>query len=169
VDEHVRCENRHDLDAVTATFGTDARYDDEPWKDHRIGRDGVRSYYTELMRALPDLAIEVKQRHAGSETLVLEVVIRGTHLGAWRGLPATGRRMEFPLCGVYTFDVDDRLAGERIYYDRGLVLAQLGLFHEPSQGLGRVVTVLSHPLTIARAYLRRLTRNSTQSSPPRAA
>ncbi len=31
VDEHIRCENRHDLDAMMATFGMDARYDDEPW------------------------------------------------------------------------------------------------------------------------------------------
>ena len=43
VDEHIRCENRHDLDGVMATFGTEARYDDEPWDDHRTGRDGVRS------------------------------------------------------------------------------------------------------------------------------
>jgi len=169
VDEHIRCENRHDLDAVMATFGMDARYDDEPWGDHRTGRDGVRSYYTELMRALPDLAIEVKHRHVASESLVLEVTIRGTHLGPWRGLPATGRRMEFPLCGVYAFDADDRLAGERIYYDRGAVLGQLGLFHEPSGGLGRVVTALSHPVTIARAYLRRSPRNSPESGSPPAA
>ena len=158
VDEHIRCENRHDLDAVMATFGMDARYDDEPWSDHRIGRDGVRSYYSELMRALPDLAIDVKHRHVASESLVVEVTIRGTHLGSWRGLPGTGRRLEFPLCGIYTFDADDRLAGERIYYDRAMVLSQLGLFHEPSRGLGRIVTVLSHPVTIARAYLRRSPR-----------
>jgi len=155
VDEHIRCENRHDLDAVMATFGIGARYDDEPWGDHRTGRDGVRSYYTELMRALPDLAIEVRHRHVASDSLVLEVSIRGTHLGPWRGLPATGQRIEFPLCAVYTFDADDRLAGERIYYDRGVVLGQLGLFHEPLRGLGRLVTALSHPVTIARAYLRR--------------
>ncbi|HEY6119919.1 MAG TPA: ester cyclase [Pyrinomonadaceae bacterium] len=155
VDEHIRCENRHDLDAVIATFGTDARYDDEPWSDHRTGLDGVRSYYTELMRALPDLTIEVKHQHLGSDSVVVEVTIRGTHLGPWRGLPATGRSLEFPLCGVYTFDDNDRLAGERIYYDRGAVLGQLGLFHEPVRGLGRLVTAFSHPVTIARAYLRR--------------
>jgi hypothetical protein len=28
VDEHIRCENRHDLDAMMTTFGMDARYDD---------------------------------------------------------------------------------------------------------------------------------------------
>ena len=162
VDEHVRCENRHDLDGVMATFGMNARYDDEPWGDRRTGRDGVRSYYTDLMRALPDLAIEVKNRHVASESLVLEVIIRGTHLGPWRGLPATGRRLEFPLCGVYAFDADDRLAGERIYYDRGAVLGQLGLFHEPSRGLGRIVTAFSHPMTIMRAYLRRSDRSSNR-------
>jgi steroid delta-isomerase-like uncharacterized protein len=155
VDEHVRRENLHDVEAVMATFGTDARYDDEPWGDHRTGHDSVRSYYGELMRALPDLAIEVRHRHAASESVVLEVTIRGTHLGAWRGLPATGRLLEFPLCGVFAFDANDRLAGERIYYDRGVVLGQLGLFREPSRGLGRIITALSHPITIARAYLRR--------------
>jgi len=155
VDEHIRRENQHDLDAVMATFGHEARYDDEPWNDHRTGLDGVRSYYTELMSALPDLKIEVTQRHVASDSLIVEVIISGTHLGPWRGLPATGRRIEFPLCGVYTFDAEDRLAGERIYYDRGTVLGQLGLFHEPVRGTGRVATVLSHPLTIARAFLGR--------------
>jgi hypothetical protein len=55
------------------------------------------------------------------------------------------------LCGIYTFDASDKLAGERIYYDRGVVFGQLGLFHEP-KGLGRIITALSHPITIARAY-----------------
>jgi steroid delta-isomerase-like uncharacterized protein len=153
VDQHVRAENQHDLEAVMATFGVGARYDDEPWADHRHGRDGVRSYYTELMAALPDLVIDVQRRHVSSDGVILEVVIRGTHGGAWRGLPATGRRVEFPLCGVYTFDADDRLAGERIYYDRATVLRQLGVFREPSSVFGRVMTALTHPVTIARAYL----------------
>jgi steroid delta-isomerase-like uncharacterized protein len=153
VEEHVRSENRHDLEAVMATFGASAQYDDEPWADHRHGLDGVRSYYTELMRALPDLVIDVQRRNVSEDCIVLEVAIRGTHLGAWRGLPATGRRVDFPLCGVYTFDADDRLAGERIYYDRATVLRQLGVFREPSTGFGRVMTALTHPLTIARAYL----------------
>lgn len=155
VDEHIRCENRHDLEAVLATFGAEARYDDEPWGDHRSGRDGVRAYYTELLSALPDLVIDVQRWHVAADSVVVEVTICGTHLGPWRGLPATGRRLKFPLCGVYTFDADGKLSGERIYYDRGTVLGQLGLFHEPMGGLGRIVTALSHPVTIARAYLRR--------------
>jgi hypothetical protein len=38
-----------------------------------------------------------------------------------------------------------------------MVLGQLGLFHDPSGGLGSVLTALSHPITIARSYLRRVT------------
>jgi hypothetical protein len=71
VEHHVQCENRHDLEAVMATFGDGPRYDDEPWADHRRGRDGVRSYYTELMRALPDLGIDIKHRHVASDSIVL--------------------------------------------------------------------------------------------------
>jgi steroid delta-isomerase-like uncharacterized protein len=165
VDEHIRGENRHDLDALMAPFGRDGRFDDEPWGDHRTGLDAVRAYYVELLHALPDLSIEVKERHAAAETLILEVTIRGTHLGSWRGLPATGRRIEFPLCAVFSFDEAGRMAGERVYYDRAAVLGQLGLFHEPLRGLGRVAMALSHPFTIARAYLRR----PRKAGPPRAA
>lgn len=156
VEQHVRGENAHDLPATLATFGNTASYHDEPWGDHRIGPDAVRQYYTELMEALPDLHIEIVQRHASAAGIVLEVIISGTHGGAWRGLPATGRPVNFPLCGVFTFDADDRLASERIYYDRAGVLRQLGVFFEPTTLGGRLITGLTHPLTIARAYGRML-------------
>ena len=156
VEEHVECENRHELGAIMATFGDAARYDDEPWGDHRVGRDQVRSYYTELLHALPDLTIDIRHRHVAAESVVLEVEIRGTHRGAWRGLPATGRSVRFPLCGVFTFDERNRLAGERIYYDRAFVLRQLGVFHDPASLAGRIVTALVHPLTTAHVLVRAL-------------
>lgn len=156
VEQHVRLENAHDLEGVLATFGESACYDDEPWNEHFEGRDGVRVFYSELMRAVPDLEIEIRHRHVTDEVIVLEVTIRGTHLGAWRGLPATGRRIEFPLCGVYTFDGKDRLAGEKIYYDRGTVLRQLGVFHEPRSVLGQITIAATHPVTIARAVARKM-------------
>jgi len=158
VEQHVRFENAHDLDGVLGTFGNTARYDDEAWGEHYSGADGVREFYTQLMTALPDLEIEVLRRHVTDEVVVLEVMIRGTHLGAWRGLPSTGRRVEIPLCGVYTFDEQDRLAGERIYYDRRAVLRQLGVFHEPQSLLGRITTFATHPLTIAKALGRKIAR-----------
>ena len=156
VEEHVRLENAHDLEGVLRTFGDTARYDDEAWGEHYDGDGGVRAFYEQIMKALPDLEIDVQRRHVTDDAILLEVIIRGTHLAEWRGLPATGRRVEFPLCGVYTFDSEDRLAGEKIYYDRGTVLRQLGVFHEPQSVLGRIGILAGHPLTVARAVARKL-------------
>jgi steroid delta-isomerase-like uncharacterized protein len=156
VERHILLENKHDLEGVLRTFGEKAQYDDEPWSEHYKGQSGVRRFYEQLMKALPDLEIEVLRQHVAENAVLVEVMIRGTQLGEWRGLPPTGRRVEIPLCGVYTFDADDRLAGERIYYDRGTVLRQLGVFHEPTSALGRICTFVTHPATIARAFARKL-------------
>jgi steroid delta-isomerase-like uncharacterized protein len=160
VDEHVRLENAHDLEGIMGTFGATAHYDDEPWGAHYVGRDEVRTFYEGLLQALPGLQIEVLRKHASAAAVVLEVIIRGRHLGRWRGLPATGAQVEFPLCGIYTFDDDDRLAGERIYYDRATILRQLGVFHEPDGAMGRITTLLTHPLTMAQAVGRMISRRN---------
>jgi steroid delta-isomerase-like uncharacterized protein len=155
VEEHVRLENAHDLDGIMGTFGADARYDDEPWSEHHLGRDQVRSYYETMLKAAPDLKIDIQKHHVTDDAVLLEVVISGTHRGPWRGLPPTGRHIEFPLCGVFTFGADDKLAGERIYYDRATVLRQLGIFREPTTLAGKILTPLAHPITVTRALFRR--------------
>jgi steroid delta-isomerase-like uncharacterized protein len=154
VEEHIAFENAHDLDGIASTFGADPRYDDEPWDAHYRGRDGVRTFYAQLLHAVPDLSIAVQRRHVADDAVIVEVIIAGHHLGPWRGLPATGRPLRFPLCGIYTFDAANRLAGEAIYYDRATVLRQLGVFHEPATWRGRIATVLAHPVTMARAMAR---------------
>src|SRR5919202_6745022 len=113
VEEHVRQENRHDLDRLLAIFGQKALYEDGPWGEMDEGIDAVRAYYAGLFRAAPDLHIDIRKRYVCDEAIVLEVVITGTHLGAWRGLPPTGRRLEFPLCAVFSFEENDRMLGER--------------------------------------------------------
>src|SRR5262245_6470101 len=85
-EDHVRSENVHDLDALLATFGEGARYEDEPAGEHHLGREAVYAFYEALLRALPDLSIEVRQRHVAEESVLFEVVIAGTHTVTWRGL-----------------------------------------------------------------------------------
>jgi steroid delta-isomerase-like uncharacterized protein len=160
VEEHVRRENAHDLSGIMATFGLGAQYDDEPWGEHHTGRDAVRRYYEDLLISLPDLRIDVTHCLATEEGVALEVRISGTHLGCWRGLPATGRPIAFALCGIFSFDEEGKLAGERIYYDRASVLRQVGLYHDPQTFLGRLETLLAHPVTITRAYARKLRRRA---------
>jgi len=156
VEQHIRLENQHDLEGVLGTFGDTAQYDDEAWDEHYQGRNGVRLFYDQLMNALPDLQIEVQRQYVAEDAVLVEVMIRGIHLGGWRGLPATRRRIEFPVFGVYTFDTNDKLVGERIYYDRASVLRQPEVFHEPSSLLGRKLMLMTHPATFAHTFARKL-------------
>ena len=109
------------------------------------------------------MSAPLTDRIRAQQALVEEHVRRenahdGTHLGSWRGLPPTGRRVAFPLCGLFTFDEAGRIAGERIYYDRASVRQQIGLFRQPQTLIWRLETLLAHPVTVARAYARRLSR-----------
>lgn len=150
VDEHLSSENSHDLAGIMATFGSQATYEDRAWDEQYHDHAGVRSYYENLVRGVPDIHIEVLRKHITEENIILEAIISGTHLGTWRGLPPTGRRIRFPLCAVYSFDADNRLAGERIYYDRASVLHQLGVFHEPDSWSGWLTAPILHPLTFCK-------------------
>jgi len=162
VETHVRFENAHDLDAVMGTFGADASYHDEPWNEHCLGRDEVRGYYEQLIAAVPDVHIDPHGPHVADDVVVLECTITGTHLGMWHGLPATGRPVSIPLCGVYTFDDGAEIAGERIYYDRAMVLEQLGVFYNPESSMGRVTTAVLHPVTMSKVAARMVRERTTR-------
>jgi len=62
-----------------------------------------------------------------ASAVVLEAIATGTHRGAWKGIPPTGKSVRFPLCAVFTFAEDDKIQAEIVYYDRLTVLAQLGV------------------------------------------
>ena len=77
--------------------------------------------------AFPDVRMEIVQLVAEGETVVARFRCSGTHLGAWRGHPPTGRRFE-RVDEVYFFTI----TGERISAAWGLEdtarrLRQLGI------------------------------------------
>ena len=158
VDEHVRAEVERDLEAIMRTWGKDPWFDDVAWEEQSYGRDEIRAHYDELLKAFPDLNIEEKARHVTEDFVILEVIVSGTHLGDWRDLPAMGRRMESRVCAMYAFDEEGMLKLERTYYDKGLVLEQLGLFHDPRKPMGRVMAVVTPPFNVAKAFVRKLLR-----------
>lgn len=154
VEEHVQQENKHDLDGIMATFGDEAWYDNEPVGEHHEGRDSVHAYYEDLILALPDFHVEINHRHVTDEHVILETTQSGTHEGNLRGLPGTGRIVQVDACSVFAFDAQNKFAGERVCYDRAGLLRQLGVFHDPEEGIGQILTPLTHPVTFARALAR---------------
>jgi hypothetical protein len=95
--------------------------------------------------------------HHADDAVIVEFDLMGTHLGSFRGLPATGRSFECRSLAVFVFE-EDRLVCERAYFDSATILRQLGIAHDPLTLRGRVATVLNHPVTIGGAVLRSIAR-----------
>ena len=127
-----------------------ARYDDEPWDAHYMGRQEVRAFYAQLLRAMPDLHIDIRRRHASEDAIVLEVIIRGQHLGSLARTSRHGSPNRVPAVRRLHVRPGGSAGRREIYYDRATVLRQLGVFHEPESWRGRIATVLTHPVTVAR-------------------
>jgi hypothetical protein len=53
---------------------------------------------------------------------------------------------------------EDRLICERVYFNPGTILRQLGIAHDPLSLTGRLATVVNHPLTVGRAVARQVLR-----------
>jgi steroid delta-isomerase-like uncharacterized protein len=154
VREHMESENRLDFDATMNTFHH-PRYELIATGEVYDGEAEVDAYFRESRAALPDQRNELIALHHADDAVIAEFWLRGTHLGPLRGLPPTGRAFECRMTAFFLFE-EDRLLGERVYFDQATIMRQLGVAHDPSSAAGRVTTVLGHPLTMGRALGRRL-------------
>jgi steroid delta-isomerase-like uncharacterized protein len=154
--EHMESENRHEYDATIATFDH-PRYELIGTGDVYDGPQEVARYFAETRTAFPDQRNELIALHHADDAVIVEADLHGTHEGPFRGLPPTGRKFEMRFAAVFVFE-DDRLVCERVYFDSGTVLRQLGIARDPLSLGGRVATVLNHPLTVGRAVARQALR-----------
>jgi steroid delta-isomerase-like uncharacterized protein len=154
--EHMESENRHEFDVTMETF-KHPRYELIATGDTYDGEREVDHYFEETRRAFPDQRNELIALHHCDDAVIVEANLFGTHLGPYRGLPPTGREFEMRFCALFLFDEAD-LVCERVYFDAGTVLRQLGIAHDPLSLTGKVATVVNHPLTVGRAVLRQVTR-----------
>jgi steroid delta-isomerase-like uncharacterized protein len=152
--EHMESENRHEFDLTLATFDH-PRYELIATGEVHDGPEAVAAYFAETRTAFPDQRNELIALHHADDAVIVEAMLYGTHEGPLRGLPPTGRKFEMQFCALFVFE-DDRLLCERVYFDAGTVLRQLGIAHDPLTVRGRVATLFNHPLTIGRAVGRRL-------------
>ena len=150
--EHMRLENEHDFSGCIAEFGR-PRYDIVATDEVRDGATAVEAFLHENRRAFPDFRFDAQTTRDAGDAVLVEGVFTGTHEGTWRGLPATGRKVRFPMAVVFTFE-GDALVGERLYFDLATPLRQLGVARDPTSPWGRVLVVANHPLTVAGAAFR---------------
>jgi steroid delta-isomerase-like uncharacterized protein len=153
--EHMDSENRLDFDATIGTF-SHPRYELVPTGDVFDGETEVRAYFAESRGAFPDQRNELIAMHHAKDAVIVEFYSLGTHLGHLRALPPTGRSFRCRMTAFFLFE-GEQLVCERVYFDQQSIMRQLGLAHESNSLAGRLSMSASHPVTIGRALLKRLT------------
>jgi steroid delta-isomerase-like uncharacterized protein len=156
VREHMATEEAKDFVGTVRTFAR-PRYEVVATGESHAGEREVEAFLAETGRAFPDFRFSRTTLHHADEAVVVETTFEGTHAGSWRGLPPTGREVSYGMCNVFVFE-GDGLVCERLYFDVGTALRQLGIARDPNTLRGRIATFANHPVTVARAFLRQMAR-----------
>src|SRR2546427_1299981 len=154
--EHMEAENAHDFARCIAAFAH-PRYEIVATGEVWDGHSGVNALLQENKKGFPDFQFHPESFHHASDAVIVEGRFTGTHRGNWRGLPPTGRKVDFRLIIVFIFEVD-RMTCERTYFDIGTPLTQLGVARDPNSRAGKIAAALNHPVVIGKAVIRSILR-----------
>jgi steroid delta-isomerase-like uncharacterized protein len=125
VREHMESENRLDFDATIATFAH-PRYELMATGEVYDGEEEVRGYYARSRATFPDQRNENVVFHHTDDGVIVEFDLLGTHQGELAGMAPTGRAFRCRMVALFLFE-GDRINCERVYFDSGTILRQLGL------------------------------------------
>lgn len=92
-------------------------------EEHR-GAQAVRQMLDDFYRVAFAGTVEPRNMVYGEQGAVGEWDFVGTHIGAFDGIPATGKQVRVPL--VVSYDImDDQIKRARVYLDRAVMRQQL--------------------------------------------
>jgi steroid delta-isomerase-like uncharacterized protein len=115
--------NQKNPGAAVATCAPDLT-----WHGGSIGQTAdlasFQSALASMFASFPDLHLELHDSIAENDRVAVRVTLRGTHLGEFQGVPATGNRVT--SCGMNTYRLaDNRIVEEWWQHDLLGVLRQL--------------------------------------------
>lgn len=125
IDEHFRSEIDQEFDRTLATFNGHPHYEIMPTGQVYDGDDEVLAYHRNQRTAFPDQRHENVRHHVADDAVISEFDLLGTNLGAFYGLPPTGKAFRVPVVAVFFFEAD-RIVNERVYLDSASMLTQIG-------------------------------------------
>jgi steroid delta-isomerase-like uncharacterized protein len=94
------------------------------------GRQGMRQYMETILRAFPDLHVEIEQILASGNTVVVRQRSTGTQKGNFAGIAPTNKSIVMESCNVLEIR-DGKVAQSRMYSDTATLFQQLGVLSLP--------------------------------------
>ena len=87
------------------------------------GPHAVKEHVTGWITSFPDLRFTIEQMLSEGDRVVMQLLMVGTHKGAWMGIPASGKKIEIRMFTVH------RVLQDKIVEDWVLV-ESLGFFQQ---------------------------------------
>lgn len=151
VNEHMRLENAYDFPGCIGEFAK-PKYEVVADGELFDGAERVHDFLSENHTAFPDFEFVPTRVSPTTDAVLVEGRFKGTHLGTWRGLPATGKRVDFAMCLIFEFE-GEAMINEKLYFDLSTPLRQLGVEDDLNGVRGKLTLVLTHPIVILKAAL----------------
>lgn len=152
--------NDGDLDGF-AQFSADGVFGDFIAVGEFRGAAAVRSFFVELLAAVPDFSITVEDVIADDHGAAVKWHATGTFTGSpFRGVVANGRRIG--LRGVDFMEIDGgRVQRNRIAYDGATFARQVGLLPPNGSGPDRALLAAFNARTRLAGWWQRRCRSTT--------
>jgi steroid delta-isomerase-like uncharacterized protein len=121
--------NEKDWAKTKASITQDFVYDEVATGRKVSGADQTIELWKGWAQALPDLKGSFEGVHVAGETVVLEVIWRGTHKGPLQtpkgSIAATGKTLELRACAVFQV-TGEKARSQRHYFDMATLFQQIG-------------------------------------------
>lgn len=122
------CLSDGDLDGVLALVSDD-------FVGHGLGgggRDSLRQDLAGFRSAFPDLSLTVEDTITEDDKVAIRTTMRGTHMGPFAGVDASGNRIEVGGCDIFQVR-DGRIVEAWTLCDSGTMFMQIGALPAPKR------------------------------------
>src|ERR1700677_850715 len=127
--EQIAALNGRDLDSYLSRVG-ESYVGEAEMGGSVLGREGARQNLETILRAFPDLKLEVEEIVANGNTVVTRLRMLATHKGAYAGIAATTKSIVLEACNIAEVRNGKSVRG-RLYADNAKLLQQLGVLSLP--------------------------------------
>ena len=90
----------------------------------------MKRFYEGLWKAFPDLCISIEDAVGEGDKVAWRLDVTGTHKAEFRGVPATGNKVNFAAQYIFRFN-NDKIVERWTNLDRLGVLIQIGAIPPP--------------------------------------
>ena len=97
-----------------------------------LSRKEYQGFVKGFFKSFPDLNFSIEELHTVGDRVIARLILRGTHKGDWRGIPATGNKFEMSSTFIVRIK-NGKVVEEREDFDQLGFLQQLGMELKPKE------------------------------------